>query len=286
MQYATLSFPVSTRQVPESEVSVTRDWHNTIEGAFTMKRHVLLGPGVFLGGWLALSPATKADPILPFTWSASQGQVSIVLNNSLLKEGWTTPDGSFGFTLAEPIYLGPGLGSIDRLTLFGVGDPSVSLAFVASAGSVDTTFTIFSATLPVGLVGPAASASSSLTLIDANGDGASLTGLYGGNAFRAVYNTAVPSVFATLNPSLTAGPSGTTTDSGAATGIIPGTVTDMQVSYRFTLSANDTASGTSLYSISATAVPETSDSLTLAALSGLFLLAVGTAIGRPARQAA
>jgi hypothetical protein len=151
-------------------------------------------------------------------------------------------------------------------------DPAVNLRFSVVAGSTDTTFTFSSPVVNFDAIsGPSAVTSSSLTLTDSDGDGATLTGLEsGGTAYKAIYNGGT--VWATLNPSYSfATPYDSQAESNrdplGGMGTIPDTLTSIQSEYSFTLSANDQASGTSMFSVNSQVVPEP---LTFAAvLTGL-----------------
>jgi hypothetical protein len=150
------------------------------------------------------------------------------------------------------------IGSLNQAVVTLEGDPSVGLSFAVSAGNAATTFTITTASVSFpGMTGAQGFASAGVTLTDGNplpGNGASLsltknhTGLY-----QATYNGGT--TFAELLGPLsiaTKGSVSASTDSGLQA--IGGTVTDIQASYSFMLSANDRASGTSQFEV----VPEPS----------------------------
>lgn len=133
-------------------------------------------------------------------------------------------------------------------------DPSINLHFSVQAGSSDTTFTISSAVIDFpAIINPQTIASSSLTLSDVNGDGATLTGLEsGGKAFKTIYNDGVS--YACLNSSYSfTNPFDGKVESDRQP--INGsdnpldTFTSIQSEYQFTLSANDQASGTSTFNV-------------------------------------
>lgn len=150
------------------------------------------------------------------------------------------------------------IGSINQAVVTLEGDPAVGLSFAVSAGNADTTFTITTASVSFpGLTGATGFASAGVTLTDRDslpGNGASLaltktnTGLY-----QATYNSGT--TFSELLGALSIASKGTISanaNSGFQT--IVGTVTDIQASYSFTLSKNDSASGTSQFEV----VPEPS----------------------------
>ena len=160
------------------------------------------------------------------------------------------------------------LATIEDLVVELDGDPAVSLDFAVAAGNTPTLFTITSAmvSFPPRL-NPTAFASAGVTLTDGAplpGDGASLTpvspntGLY-----QAMYNggTIYANLFAPLNL-LGPGTISASTDTGFQT--ISGAVGDIQASFAFTLSADDSASGTSRFEIFGPLVPEPSTTVLLA----------------------
>jgi hypothetical protein len=97
-------------------------------------------------------------------------------------------------------------------------------------------------------------------MTDSDGNGATLTGLEsGGNAYRAIYNggtswTSLNSSFAFTKPYDSQAQSDR--DPASGMGLIPDTLTSIQSEYSFTLSANDQASGTSVFNVQDPAVPE------------------------------
>jgi hypothetical protein len=160
--------------------------------------------------------------------------------------------------------------------LFFGSDPTVNLNFAVEAGpdAGGTTFTIKSALLSFSTIYNAtARASAAFTLTDGiDDDGATLTPLTGeSGAYKSQYNGFVPdgTTFTQLIPQMTAEAMGTTNlaedyPGGGAYEPLSGGVYDMSAQVGFTLSANDLASGTSVFEI----VPEP---------SALALLAVALA---------
>lgn len=133
-------------------------------------------------------------------------------------------------------------------------DPAVILRFAVEAGSSDTTFTISSPVVNFSAINnPVYVTSSSVTLTDSDGNGATLTGLEsGGNAYKTIYNggtswTSLNSSFAFTTPYDSQAESAR--DPLIGMGTIPDTLTSIQSEYSFTLSANDQASGTSLFNV-------------------------------------
>jgi len=164
------------------------------------------------------------------------------------------------------------IAELEDLTIGYEQDPAIDLGFQVTAGNSDTTFTISSAVLAFpAITNGIAFASAAVTLTDGAalpGNGADLnvvapaTGLY-----KATYNGAT--TFAELlgNVNLPgAGSIGASTDSGIQ--IIPASVTSMDAQFKFKLSANDLASGTSRFEI---VIPEPATG-TLLGLAGFALL--------------
>ena len=146
-------------------------------------------------------------------------------------------------------------GAITGLTLRMNADPEVGIEFGVRAGSLATTYSILSDIAVFGeLVNPTAYASAAITLTDRSPAGATITGLYsGGKTYQARYNGS--SVFANLVNGF-AIPSESQTNSEAmppsGSQIITGALTSIESEFNFTLSARDSASGTSTFEV----VPE------------------------------
>jgi len=252
-----------------------------------MNRAMDLGGRSFLGivvlalGVLIFCSTTPAfagfsDQIVTIEVANSQGSAS---------QSWALPSEASEkarLTLANRVDLRGGegnevLATIDDLVIELDGDPEVSLDFAVGAGNFATQFTITTAmvSFPPRL-NPTAFATAGITLTDRDplpGDGAALnpvapnTGLY-----QAMYNggTVYADLFAPLN---LPGPGtlAASTDTGVQS--ISGAVSDIQASFSFTLSADDSASGTSRFEIFGPLVPEPSTTALLACgLVGLLAL--------------
>jgi hypothetical protein len=167
------------------------------------------------------------------------------------------------------------LGSIDDFSVALDADVYVSLGFSVTAGSAATTFTITSGTVNANLENAVADASAGTVLTDPDGDGATLTGLYGNRAYRATYNGASSTFASLVDDSSVVDDTVTTSERYPASGreTIPGTVTDIQSAFHFTLSARDLAAGSSTFSLNNLIVPEPA-TLALLAFGGIFALAV------------
>lgn len=133
-----------------------------------------------------------------------------------------------------------------------VFDPQIDLNFGVVAGAADTNFHIASALLSFpAIFGATAEANASVTVTDRFNNGATYTGLHGGNGYRADYNGLVPggTNFGTL-VSTYAFTGGTLTNGGSiGTTPVGGSISDMSAVWDFTLSARDSAQGTSSYII-------------------------------------
>ncbi|MBI5864677.1 MAG: hypothetical protein HZB38_09240 [Planctomycetes bacterium] len=172
---------------------------------------------------------------------------------------------------------GDHIATLNTATFFAVQDPVVTLIFDVQAGAADTSFFIQSGlvsfpTIPSGVA--TGSATAGLTLTDAGQDsGAGLVGTggsLGGMSYQANYNGLAPAgtLFAEFIPGLnvaTAG--GSTTGSGSTGGFVPiaGPVSSISSAFDFTLSALDSASGTSAFIV----VPEPASLLLV--LGGLLV---------------
>jgi len=166
---------------------------------------------------------------------------------------------------------------IDFMQCEMVSDPQVTVNFSVNSTSLVTNFAITTGllTLPSGITsGAIGRATAGVTITDNDGDGATLTGGFGGGtAYRANYNGTIPvgSIFDTLLAGpLVAAPDDSATmsdDSSGYPGYIPiaGAVNSLQAKFSFQLSANDSASGTSFYEV----IPSPAGTVVLAA-AGLF----------------
>jgi hypothetical protein len=181
-------------------------------------------------------------------------------------QSWLFPAGlgsleRYSASLPQTTIHGPSgglaLGTIESLDLTYIADPSVSLGFVVGAGSASVTFTISSAVISFpALTDPIASASAQVTLTDTGQDGAMLTPVppsVGG--FLAFYNSG-SATFAQLVGPLSLSPGATPiTASASYTDQIAGPVDSIQAQFKFTVSANDQASGNGTFSVEAAPVP-------------------------------
>jgi hypothetical protein len=180
---------------------------------------------------------------------------------------WSLPAPLSIYSSTNPELL---LATVNGLTLSYDTDPFVSLGFNVVSGGAPTNFSISSAVVPVAptITNGLAFATAGVTVTENPPfDGASMTGLFAGSkAYEARYNGG-GSIFADLVSPVIVPPfgiTGTGTEKFppgvGTTVVIPGVVFNIESQFNFTLSANDQASGTSIFNI----VPEPS-SVVLAA---------------------
>jgi hypothetical protein len=145
-------------------------------------------------------------------------------------------------------------GAITGLTLRMNADPEVGIEFGVRAGSLATTYSILSDVAVFDeLVNPTAFASAGITLTDRLNNGATVAGSFGGKVYQARYNGT--SVFANLiNGFAVSSETQTNSEAMPPSGsqIITGALTSIESEFNFTLSARDSASGTSTFEV----VPE------------------------------
>lgn len=158
-------------------------------------------------------------------------------------------------------------------------DPLLTIHFDIQAGNTDTIVQVTSALLSFPTINnPLVAASAGLTLTDSNAAGGASVdanqGSTGDLAWVAQYNGFVPggTTFLEGIGDLAVAPAdiaGSDDDNVNSGGLVPvfGAFSDMSMQYRFKLSANDSASGTSVY----VAIPEPA-SVALLVLGGLAAL--------------
>ncbi len=180
---------------------------------------------------------------------------------------WVVPkaldaNGHMDWSMLSPMTLsGPKgtIATVDQLTLGFDGDPGVSLQFSVAAGVSTTNFTITSAVVNFAAINnPAAYASAGITLTDVDSDGATLTGqLAGGKSYEAIYNGGT--AWADLVNGIVASPDTTVVSSerqpGAGRQLILAALTSIQSQFKFSVTPNDMASGTSRFDVQE-AIPE------------------------------
>ena len=191
------------------------------------------------------------DPLV-LTATSSLGTAQYVVR---LQDGTYNPStGDFSFSSTSTVQLmddssGRLIGTLTGLSVGFIGDPQISIGFSVQSGAAPTSFTIASGLNAfASILNPSASGVASMTLTDNNSNGATLTGnVAPGFSYGARFNGT--NTYLNRVNDLVAGPGQTVNDTGFLTGTVLGSVTDQSALYYFTLSAGDTASGTSVYTV-------------------------------------
>ncbi|MCE5341628.1 MAG: hypothetical protein LLF92_10980 [Planctomycetaceae bacterium] len=184
-------------------------------------------------------------------------------------QGKTDAAGYLECTLVDKLLtMGDDGAEIEKLVLKMNADPEVGVEFGVRAGSSATTYSVLSDVVTFDtLVNPTAYASAGVSLTDRNSNGAQITGLFsGGKVHQARYNSS--SVYANLVNGFSVangGSSGGYEDVG--TDVISGSVSSIESEFRFTLSARDSASGTSTFAV----IPEPA-TIAILAIGALSLI--------------
>jgi len=218
---------------------------------------LVMGAGALIA-FGATAQAGITDPALVITASNINGTgvFQVFLSNGTFSTTntlndtweWTAPLGGYDifdndFNLVS---------HVDTMHCKMVADPQISLNFSVNSTALATNFSIVSGVLSFGTINPAfGRATAGITITDNDGDGSSLVGAWGGKAYHADFNSG--STFANLVSSF-AGPADDSAVNSEDTFGYPGylgmpAVSDMSSRFDFTLSANDSASGTSFYEI-------------------------------------
>lgn len=161
-------------------------------------------------------------------------------------------------TILDDVTFDP-VATLNSATLMLRLNPQITMGFAVTAGDTETTFIIDSALLSFPTIPQSVAegrASAGVTVTDAGGDGALLTGMGAGStAYLAQFNGFVPggTTFTNLITPLAAPPGGSNSASDAdppsGNRLVGADVSDMSARAWFRLSAHDLASGTSLYRI-------------------------------------
>lgn len=216
-----------------------------------------------VGAVIALSGAAFADvsdPAMTFLATNSLGQSASYTVS--LEDGDFDGDGNWFWSSFDAIQMrddsGNLVATINRGSMYYEADPIIAMGFVVQAGNSDTSFTITSGLLSFPTISsPLARASGGVTLTDVTGGGATLTGDQpGGNMFSSFYNGFLGTTFADiLTGPLVEGDDFGTADmtdefpGGGSFNAVGTPISDMSSQWAFTLSAKDSASGTSVYVI-------------------------------------
>lgn len=218
--------------------------------------------GTLLAAVLATAGAASADiigPGLVVTATNSLGSASFVVNvDDPFAE--TFPNGDWRYVLPDPVEMRDGDGDliarIDALRGDLFTNPHVVMSFAVTGGAIDTLFTISSGVETLGPV-PGGVAlgggSAGITFGDSNGvGGVTVTGAYaGGDVHRMIINAdGTPADLTTIITGPFFIPHGTGSASENVPGVAPGvTVTSISSEFKFTVSAGDSATGTSSFTV-------------------------------------
>jgi hypothetical protein len=222
-------------------------------------------------GALALTAATASADISKVIYTIkAESSMGTASAEWLFEQGtWNPVTQTYFWNLTSPKELidpntNQVIATVQQANTFILNDPQVNVGFLVQAGNVNTTFEITSALLSFPTIPNAdGKATAQMGITDLNGDGATLTGLYAGNsAYNALYNGT--NVFSSLIGMIAASPggSGNAFQNDPPVGFKPvgANVSDMSARIKFSLTAFDTASGTSNFQI----VPEPASFLVLA----------------------
>lgn len=209
------------------------------------------GAVVLVGAASAI--ADIGDPVIVFEASGAMGSGSYTVT---LDDGTWAGDSWF-WSSSDPIEIRSGSGdlivTVNNSSVFIHEDPVVALGFAVTAGGSDTIFTITSSTVSFSTIEDAIGrASAGITLTESDGDTATMTGLQpGGALFTAFYNGSNPFANLLAGPFVESDPFGTTDANDEFPGgggfTLVGDVDDISSQWSFELSANDQASGTSVF---------------------------------------
>jgi len=245
--------------------------------SFSLATLPLFAAGVLSLGLVGSASADISDQVFVIHASNSLGNADYVVR---LSDGvWTAP-GEFEWNLGDEANLRTASGqTIATLTTGALRiheDPDVTVNFSVMAGSLDTIFTISSALVSFTTINPVQGyASAGITATDLDGNGVAIAPSGASGMYQAQYNGMVPTgtTFMNFFPVPVADPTPGTTISfssdfpgGGAYSPIAGAVSDISSRFTFTLSANDIASGTSIFRVVEVPAPA---SLALLGLGGL-----------------
>lgn len=229
--------------------------------------------------------AQITDPLITISASSSLGSGSASFNSGDIG-AVAQPNGGIVFILFNPLTIVDQnnnniIGRVTQLSVVNNADntdtPSTpdaltSIGFTVFAGDADTTFNMTASFINTGSVLDAAlRATASVNVTDNTGDGATLTGLgAGGTFFNTAYNGGT--TFADVVTGPLVAPAIGSNDSSQDVPAAPGTFTpigvalnNIQAQFNFSLTAGDSAGGTSgFFSIP---TPATGSLLALAGLA-------------------
>lgn len=217
-----------------------------------MKTKLAFGAGLAIAALAATAQAGITDPVLDITATSSLGTATFRIQEHMgtwSGDTWTLLAGE-AIELVDPTS-GQRVGTVRDLYVEFIEDPQVTVNFTAVSGPVPTNFSFSSGVLSFSNIDNSlALATAGVTVTDNDSDGATFTGLYGGDGYQAMYNDSV--IFDTLLGSYVVPADDSSTKNerspGAGSTMI-GTTFNMKADWNFTLSANDQVGGTSLFKI-------------------------------------
>ena len=231
-------------------------------------------------GLMILAIVLTAVLILPVGAKAClvTGTITVTATNDVASDtkifdikGETGSDGKFVWALDQEASILDG--AIESLKLTTNSDPEVGIEFGVRAGGSATNYTISSDVVEfTSMTNPDAYASAGISLTDRTNStpGATITGLFaGGKIHQARYNETT--VWASLVDTFSVtGNTLTKSESKPLSGseIIDGTLTSIQSEFKFKLTAQDSAAGTSEFSVT----PEPATICLMGLGAGLALL--------------
>lgn len=246
-----------------------------------MRRHFITSPVVAVALLLALPvialgtaiPTTATIFVVNAENNGETGQFSVLFPANAVIEG------TYAYDLDEPVTImstqnNVELGTLNTLGLTFNADPAVSLEFSVRAGAYGTNFTITAATMSFATItNPIAYATAAVTVTDRNTNGATLTGLFpGSKAYEASFNNAAWADLLSPVPC----PVGSTANAddrfpaiAPNWALVGFPVSSMSATFKFNLTALDSASGTSNFEVIPIPEPAT---MCLFALGGLGLI--------------
>lgn len=217
-----------------------------------MKTKLALSAGLALAAFAVTAQAGITDPVLDITATSSLGTATFRIQEGM--GTWSGDTWSMLSTEAIELYdssSGQLVGTVRDLYVEFIEDPQVTVNFTAISGPVTTTFSFSSGVLSFSNIDNSlALATAGVTVTDNDSDGATFTGLYGGDGYQATYNDSV--IFDTLIASFSvpADDSATRNERSPGSGsTLIGTTFNMKADWNFDLSANDQVGGTSLFRI-------------------------------------
>ena len=207
-------------------------------------------------GWF-LTPTVDGDNINLFL--GVDNMDALANYNGLVSRTWGDPTGS------DPSkYLELGNGAfLQSMTVRIDADPRVSVEFYVVAGPTGGLFTLTSDVVSfANLASCDAAATAALTVTDRDGDGAMATGGYDNGCFyQAIYNDTSTFCYLIQKPMSTAGYCSDTSKDNVPPWVPMNDIYNISAQFKFHLSPNDSASGTSNFVV--VPVPEPSAMLSL-----------------------